>query len=86
MRLLAQLGLLFGISVYAAQAFFDQVPLMHERQFEHGLSGSYDEGLFRPIETLDMLSESNFTTMGHPLFPNYGVRIKQSSFCDATVK
>lgn len=44
-----------------------------------------DEGLFNPFEDLNALSSSEYTTLGHPLFPNYGVRIKKSDFCDGTV-
>ncbi|KAI0779113.1 serine carboxypeptidase [Irpex lacteus] len=48
---------------------------------------SHDEGLFAPFEDLHALSKTEFTTLGrHPLFPNYGVRIKESEFCDGTVK
>ncbi|KAF7319293.1 Carboxypeptidase [Mycena chlorophos] len=46
----------------------------------------YDDGLFTPLEDLNALSTSEFTTLGHPVFPNYNVRIKKSSFCDPTVK
>ncbi|KAJ7262496.1 serine carboxypeptidase [Mycena rebaudengoi] len=38
-----------------------------------------------PAGTLDILSETSFTALAHPNFPNYGVRIKKSNFCDATV-
>ena len=34
---------------------------------------------------LAALSSSDFTTLGHPAFPNYDVRIKKSDFCDGTV-
>ncbi|KAJ7659263.1 serine carboxypeptidase [Mycena polygramma] len=37
---------------------------------------------FAPVGTLDVLSETSFTTLSHPEFPNYGVRIKKSNFCD----
>ncbi|KAJ7262497.1 Alpha/Beta hydrolase protein [Mycena rebaudengoi] len=40
---------------------------------------------FSPAGTLDILSESSFTALAHPNFPNYGVRIKKSNFCDETV-
>ncbi|TFK38771.1 serine carboxypeptidase [Crucibulum laeve] len=46
----------------------------------------YDEGLFNPIEDLSILSETEFTSLTHPVFPNYNVRIKKTSFCDETVK
>ncbi|KAJ7479618.1 Alpha/Beta hydrolase protein, partial [Mycena latifolia] len=32
-----------------------------------------------------MLSETSFTALSHPEFPQYGVRIKKSGFCDETV-
>lgn len=47
---------------------------------------SYDDGLFSPMEDLSLLSASEFTTLGHPLFPNYNVRIKKSDFCDGSVR
>lgn len=47
---------------------------------------SYDAGLFTPLEDLSLLSSSEFTTLGHPAFPKYEVRIKKSDFCDGTVK
>jgi hypothetical protein len=49
-------------------------------------SQSYDEGLFTPFEDLQALSSSEFTSIGHPLFPNHNVRIKKSHFCDESVK
>ncbi|KAF8188264.1 serine carboxypeptidase [Mycena galopus ATCC 62051] len=47
---------------------------------------AYDEGLFSPMEDMNALSETAFSVMSHPVFPNYNVRIKKSSFCDDTVK
>ncbi|RDB27312.1 Carboxypeptidase Y [Hypsizygus marmoreus] len=46
----------------------------------------YDKDLFTPVEYLSALSETEFTSMWHPEFPNYGVRIKKSPFCDGGVK
>lgn len=66
----------FLIAVQAQQAFF-QTPTN---------SDAYDHGLFNPIEDLSILSETEFTTLGHPAFPRYNVRIKKSTFCDETVK
>ncbi|KAJ7499907.1 serine carboxypeptidase [Mycena latifolia] len=40
---------------------------------------------FTPIGTLEMLSDTSFTALSHPEFPQYGVRIKKSRFCDETV-
>lgn len=47
---------------------------------------TYDQGLFTPLESLSALSDSQFTTFGHPFFPAYNVRIKKTRFCDGTVK
>jgi hypothetical protein len=46
----------------------------------------YDEGLFTPLENLNLLSETQFTVLRHPVFPHHGVRIKKSSFCDETAQ
>lgn len=46
---------------------------------------SYDTGLFVPLDDLETLSTSQFTTLSHPAFPNYDVRIKKSDFCDGGV-
>ncbi|KAJ7487366.1 Alpha/Beta hydrolase protein [Mycena galericulata] len=40
---------------------------------------------FTPMGTLSALSETSFTALSHPEFPQYGVRIKKTSFCDETV-
>ncbi|KAJ7694640.1 serine carboxypeptidase [Mycena rosella] len=40
---------------------------------------------FAPAGTLEILSEASFTPLAHPEFPQYGVRIKKSRFCDETV-
>ncbi|KAI0756370.1 serine carboxypeptidase [Daedaleopsis nitida] len=45
-------------------------------------SAPYDDGLFTPLEDLHALSASEHTTLRHPNFPAYGVRIKKSHFCD----
>ncbi|KAJ7751869.1 serine carboxypeptidase [Mycena maculata] len=47
---------------------------------------AYDDGLFTPLEDMNALSETEFSVLGHPVFPNYEVRIKKSAFCDETVK
>ena len=47
---------------------------------------SYDDGLFTPLEDLNVLSESRYTTVRHPLYPNHNVRIKKTQFCEATVQ
>ncbi|KAF5320272.1 hypothetical protein D9611_011383 [Ephemerocybe angulata] len=47
--------------------------------------GRYDSGLFMPMEDLNALLESTFTTLEHPAFPKHSVRIKKTEFCDETV-
>lgn len=47
---------------------------------------SYDDGLFTPLEDFSSLSTTDFTSLRHPLFPDYSVRIKKSNFCDGTVR
>ena len=49
-------------------------------------SAQYDEGLFTPLERLDALSPTHFTTLAHPAFPHHSVRVKESYFCDGTTK
>ncbi|KAI0058953.1 serine carboxypeptidase [Artomyces pyxidatus] len=41
---------------------------------------------FRPLGSLSAVGASEFTTLEHPMFPRHSVRIKQSEFCDTTVK
>lgn len=43
----------------------------------------YDDGIFTPLGDLSALSTDSFTTLRHPLFTSYSVRIKQTVFdCD----
>ena len=41
---------------------------------------------FTTLQLSSLQNEREFTTLGHPRFPEYAVRIKKSSFCDPTVK
>ncbi|OSX56451.1 hypothetical protein POSPLADRAFT_1160107 [Postia placenta MAD-698-R-SB12] len=45
----------------------------------------YDAGLFTPLEDLTYVLSGEFTSLNHPTFPKYSVRIKKSDFCDGTV-
>lgn len=48
---------------------------------------AYDDGLFTPvIESLSALREDRHTTLVHPAYPKHSVRVKKSTFCDASVK
>ena len=72
-----------GNFAYAALAVSAaQLPLGAEQSAFSG----YDSGLFTPMEDLGALSSTQFTTLGHPAFPRHNVRIKQSLFCDETVR
>ncbi|KIJ64661.1 hypothetical protein HYDPIDRAFT_90311 [Hydnomerulius pinastri MD-312] len=55
------------------------------KSYAQSYSAPYDDGLFTPVEHLSALSVTGFTTLSHPVFPNYNVRIKKSDFCDGTV-
>ncbi|KZT24370.1 serine carboxypeptidase [Neolentinus lepideus HHB14362 ss-1] len=45
---------------------------------------TFDADSFKPFGQLSALS-NEFTTLGHPAFPKYSVRVKKSDFCDGTV-
>ncbi|RDX49394.1 serine carboxypeptidase [Lentinus brumalis] len=47
---------------------------------------SYDDGLLTPLGDLSLLSLSEYTTLTHPVFPRYSVRVKRSDFCDGAVQ
>ncbi|OJT10991.1 Carboxypeptidase Y [Trametes pubescens] len=46
----------------------------------------YNAELFTPVEELGALSASEFTTLSHPAFPHHSARVKQSHFCDESVR
>ncbi|KAI6044860.1 serine carboxypeptidase [Pisolithus marmoratus] len=54
------------------------------------LPAPWDQSLFTPVGRLDALSVEQFTTLSHPAFPVYSVRIKRADpeafHCDPTVK
>lgn len=47
---------------------------------------SVDDGSSTPPETLAYAREDNFTTVKHPYFPEYQVRVKKTKFCDEGVE
>ena len=55
-----------------------------------GAGGVVIQNVFKSADTashtLASVSSTGFTTLTHPAFPEYGVRIKQSKFCDGTVR
>ena len=47
----------------------------------------YGAGSFVPVGDLHALSANEFTSLSHPTFPDYVVRIKEApGFCNDTVK
>lgn len=46
----------------------------------------YNAGMFTPLGELGSLTASEFTTLAHPAFPRHSVRVKQSHFCDDSVR
>ncbi|KAJ8495999.1 hypothetical protein ONZ45_g12632 [Pleurotus djamor] len=46
---------------------------------------AFDAASFAPLNTLDALGDTKYTTFGHPAFPNHSVRVKKTNFCDPTV-
>ncbi|TFY53350.1 hypothetical protein EVG20_g10154 [Dentipellis fragilis] len=71
--------LALGLTATAAYARQQPLPMMPPA------SGVYDAGLFTPVESLSVLSVSEYTTLSHPFFPGVSARIKKTEFCDPTV-
>ena len=70
-----------------------QVPLQYSTQPEVAnawVDRPFDtdslQAKFEPIGELSAVGSDQWTTLHHPVFPRYSVRIKQSHFCDTTVK
>ena len=74
--------LLSGLLAYAALASGAvQQPFGGQSAFS-----AYDDGLFTPFGDLSALSSTEFTTLSHPAFSRHKVRVKQSHFCDESVR
>jgi hypothetical protein len=41
---------------------------------------------FEPVGQLSSIKSDQWTILRHPVFPKYSARIKQTDFCDTTVK
>ncbi|KAL0567898.1 hypothetical protein V5O48_014094 [Marasmius crinis-equi] len=53
---------------------------------QHFFSTNPDsDAFFTPIESLEYITETEFTTLRHPFFPKHSARIKKSKFCDGDV-
>ncbi|KAL0950606.1 hypothetical protein HGRIS_007397 [Hohenbuehelia grisea] len=64
-----------------------QTPFHADSSVRVNAAESYNSnsGQFTPLESLDVLSSTQFTIFGHPAFPKYSVRAKRTKFCDGTV-
>ena len=87
MRLILQ-AIVFGLNVASVtiaggQAYLSTTSMPGQSNLA---IQNYDAELFTPLESLELLSESRFSTLRHPMFPYHSVRIKKTSFCDDTVR
>ncbi|KAI0051789.1 alpha/beta-hydrolase [Auriscalpium vulgare] len=80
-RGLAAFGLVVGVACIVETKV--QLPFSIDAEATQGHDAF--KGLAVP-GSLRNLSTDAFTTLRHPLFPSHSVRIKQSDFCDTTVK
>ena len=96
---LAVLLVLVGIAVASVQHSIEkfaenQVPLPQPKvspQVDNArVAIPFDEGplqsKFEPFGDLSAIASHEWTTLRHPVLPRYSVRIKESRFCDTTVK
>lgn len=88
---IATLGaLLLALTTSCSLASGSTQTVLHgvQNSSTHGLGNTADNdlGFFTPMESLSYLSEQEFTTLKHPIFPNHNVRIKKSNFCDSNVR
>ncbi|KAI1792225.1 serine carboxypeptidase [Ganoderma leucocontextum] len=74
-------GLLGLLSYAVIASSAAQLPFGGENAFS-----TYDDGLFTPLGDLSALSSTEFTTLSHPVFSRHKVRVKQSHFCDGSVR
>ncbi|KAI5118997.1 hypothetical protein M0805_004407 [Coniferiporia weirii] len=86
----------FKLTTVVAGVFTNQVSQQHGVLFNgtHSIDDNevYDaEGetldaeFPAPTQSLASVSNRTFTIAGHPSFPDYGIRIKKTRFCDGTV-
>jgi hypothetical protein len=68
----------------AVQALRTQIPLA-SNVLAHTDAPLNLETPFHIMNLSSVQSEESFTALSHPQFPNHGVRIKKSNFCDPTV-
>lgn len=69
----------------SAQSYVTGSHSVTSLSLEDSVRNSSDRG-FVPLGSLHSLNPESFTTLVHPLFPEYKVRIKETDFCDDTVR
>ncbi|KAJ3753039.1 serine carboxypeptidase [Lentinula raphanica] len=78
----------FSLLVLVLGGLASQVPLTTTYTVANTSSHSdanWEPQFFTPLESLSFVKDSTFSTLSHPFFPKYSVRIKKSGFCDPTV-
>ena len=81
-RLLA----VFGVMAIRAAAARQWTTGDASRWTEPDHAASSYHGFNGPIGALSNVRSDGYTTFSHPLFPEYSARIKESEWCDTTVK
>ncbi|THU77848.1 alpha/beta-hydrolase [Dendrothele bispora CBS 962.96] len=77
----SSMAMIASVSGTNPSTFFSKsIPI--SRFFKHF---QYDL-LSNPFSSLSVRESDSFTTMQHPFFPKYSIRIKMSDLCDPTVK
>jgi hypothetical protein len=64
----------------------EDVPDVANVWFDIPFGEDSPESKFEPVRDLSAVRSDKWTTLRHPVFPRYNVRIKQSHFCDTTVR
>ncbi|KAH7926024.1 alpha/beta-hydrolase [Leucogyrophana mollusca] len=69
----------------SASQSFGYTPQSNQDRHQVVESIAEHHGWQAPVEALNTLPDAQFTTLEHPSFPAYSVRVKKSQFCDETV-
>jgi hypothetical protein len=64
----------------------EDVPGVPNVWFDIPFGEDSPQSKFEPVGDLSAVRSDKWTTLRHHVFPRYSVRIKQSHFCDTTVK
>ncbi|KAJ3972647.1 serine carboxypeptidase-domain-containing protein, partial [Lentinula raphanica] len=75
----------FSLLVLVLGGLASQVPLTTIANTSSHSDANWEPQFFTPLESLSLVKDSTFSTLSHPFFPKYSVRIKKSGFCDPTL-